>query len=86
MDPDELAAAGRYMQTREYREALRLGIAALHQAHDVDLLKLLLCEECVEEHVRNTQSISCYCACHNSARDEANWQSVRDRILAALKG
>lgn len=50
-----------------------------------DLLQLFFCAECVDEHGPNPQSVSCYCSCHSSSRDEARWPSVRDQVVAALK-
>lgn len=48
-------------------------------------LRLLLCAQCIEEHVRNTQSISCYCDCHSSSRDEEHWPEHEQLVRAALE-
>ncbi len=48
-------------------------------------LALFFCEQCIDQHGRNPQSVSCYCSCHDSRRDEARWPSVRERVLALLR-
>jgi hypothetical protein len=47
-------------------------------------LRLLLCERCAEDHLSNTQSVSCYCDCHSSRRDEENLQQSLFLIRTAL--
>lgn len=51
-----------------------------------ELLGLFFCAKCVDEHGENPQSVSCYCECHDSVRDEARWPTVRALVLAALAG
>lgn len=57
---------------------LRAEVATLHQAHQQVQTVLLrfVCPECIEDHARNTQSVSCYCRCHSSRRDDAIWQET----------
>lgn len=68
---------------RGFAEWILTGSPPAWEARRQDLL-LLLCPNCVEAHIRNTQSISCYCDCHNSTRDEQQWEASRDLILEAL--
>ncbi len=44
-----------------------------------------MCVECLDEHGQNTQSISCYCRCHSSSRDEKEWPARREQLREALK-
>jgi hypothetical protein len=40
----------------------------------------LCCDDCLDEHLENPQSVSCYCSCHNSRLDEARWAEMKDHI------
>jgi len=51
----------------------------------MNLLRLFFCEECIDEHGENPQSVSCYCSCHSSPRDHDRWPKVREAVLKALK-
>lgn len=42
----------------------------------------LCCDECLDEHFENPQSVSCYCRCHDSERDEVAWAEMKDHIKA----
>lgn len=57
----------------------------MSDASTARLLSLFFCEECVDTHGSNPQSVSCYCKCHHSIRDEARWLTVRRYVLAALR-
>jgi len=51
----------------------------------IHILHLFLCEECAENHLQNTQSVSCYCPCHSSAYDDAHWQEHLPLVMTALR-
>jgi hypothetical protein len=48
------------------------------------LLHIFMCEDCVEEHLRNTQSVSCYCKCHSSSVDEKEFINRYQIVMKAL--
>lgn len=69
------------------RECLtRLAARVAAQKDEDGLLRLFMCEQCVEDHARNTQSISCYCDCHSSRRDDARWRETTAKVTAFLRG
>jgi hypothetical protein len=52
---------------------------------DPMLLSYFMCEACCDEHGENPQSVSCYCGCHSSRRDEARWPTIRAEIVRVLR-
>lgn len=49
------------------------------------LVRLFCCERCLDNHGSNPQSVSCYCRCHDSTRDEARWPMVRADVLKLMR-
>lgn len=75
----------RALRAESELESLRAGAVRSGAPPQETLLRKLLCEHCVAEHVSNTQSISCYCDCHSSVRDEQQYETTRAAILSALR-
>jgi hypothetical protein len=72
-EPDK-TESGEFMDVDDIRV-----LAELLRRWDVQsaILAHMACPQCLDEHGENPQSVSCYCGCHHSQRDEQRWKTLR---------